>query len=176
MHCIDQDGEERAKTIYSIPPITITHPNELAFTKLSIPLNMEEEDILDQLHVMTGNDSPVPDVIAEIPEESKPELDGIDYANNFILFVFTGKHNFGSSPSTNVTQIWQNDNIIYIQANFPKQTSMTVIPGFYYGNYTLSVSKDNMSQFGEIKLILLDQDGNQRATTIAEILPTSSAN
>jgi hypothetical protein len=130
---------------------------------------MEEYDVPPQIYIMTNNDSPIPDIITEIPSEGQLELNGVDYSNNFILFVFTGKYDFGYTPGFEVTQIWQADNIIYIQANFPRWTSITVIPGFYYGNDVIKVSKDNMSQFGEITLILLDQDGKERVRTKVNI-------
>jgi hypothetical protein len=164
---LDQDGEERDRKICTIPPIRTVHPGELVFEQLTVSPVMKEEDIPVQMHVMTSNESPLPDVIYEIPAEGQIELDGTDYSQNFTLFVFTGKQNFGD-VAHKVTQIWQTDNIIYIHANFPKPTK-TVIPGFIYGKFVIKVSKDNMTQFGEIKFILIDQDERQRAVTTCDI-------
>jgi hypothetical protein len=141
--------------------------HELESEKLYVPLIMKEEDIHPQIYVITSNNSTVPDPIAEIPAEGQLKLDSVDYSNYLVLFVFTGKQNFGD-VAHKVTQIWQTDNIIYIHANFPKPTK-TVIPGFIYGKFVIKVSKDNMTQFGEIKFILIDQDERQRAVTTCDI-------
>lgn len=129
---------------------------------------MKEEEIPPQIYVMTDNNSPLPDVITQISEENQLKLDNVDYSHNFVLFMFMGHQNV-RGPKKEVTRIWQTDNIIYIQANFHKQTDPTVIPGFTYPKEAVKVSKDNMSQFGEITLILLDQDGTQRAFSTCTI-------
>lgn len=148
---------------------TTTEPtNELEFERLFVPSSMKEEEIPVRVHIMTSKDSPLPDVIAEISEENQIKLNTIDYSRDFVLFVFMGHQNV-RGPKKEVTQIWKSNGIIYIQANFHKQTDPTIIPGFTYPKEAIKVSKDNMLQFGEITLILLDQDGKERARTVCNI-------
>ena len=99
------------------------------------------------------------------------DIDGneyIDFTHYFVLFVFQGHQN-ARGPKKGVTHIWQTDNNIYVQANFHFQQDPTVIPGFSYPRQVIKVRKDNLLQFGDISLILLDQNGNQRASKKAII-------
>jgi len=146
---------------------TPQHDNELEFEDFPLFFSLKDLDIPTQIYIMAGKDSPLPPVIEEIFTDYQTKLKTVDYSRDFILFAFMGFQSL-TGPTIEVTQIWQIDNTIYIEALFD-QGGPTYAPGWSSPSHIVKVSKDNMTQFGEITFILLDQDGEERARTICEI-------
>ena len=60
--------------------------------------------------------------------------------------------------------IWQDKDTVYISAHLDDRSpAMTVTDAESSQYITLKVSMDDMTQFGEITFILLDQDGKERS-------------
>jgi hypothetical protein len=74
-----------------------------------------------------------------------------------------------TGPDIEVVQIWQTDNIIYVEAYFD-QAGPTALESWSFPLDIVKVSKENMIQFGEITFILLDQEGEERART-TQVIP-----
>ena len=67
-----------------------------------------------------------------------------------------------------VKQIWQTDNIIYVEAYFD-QAGPAYMDATSSPYDVVKVSKENMTRFGEITFILLDQEEKERARAIYNI-------
>jgi hypothetical protein len=120
---------------------------------------------------MTGKDSPPPPVLAfedgEYLPGYLPELEDVDFSQYFILFTFMGFH-YNTGPKIKVTQIWQINDTVYVEAFFD-QGGPTYQPMYSSPCDIVKVSKKNMTQFGEITFILLDQEGAERTRTVYNI-------
>ena len=156
----------------STSPTTTNPPgNILEFEFFYMPISLKDLHIPTQIHVMTGKDSPPPPVLAfedgEYLPGYLPELEDVDFSQYFILFTFM---DFQSStgPKIKVKQIWQIDNIVYVEAFFDPG-GPTQQPSWSSPVDIVKVSKDNMTKFGEITFILLDQSGEERARAIYKI-------
>jgi hypothetical protein len=99
----------------------------------------------------------------EVPEPP-PEIVDFDYSHYFILYAFMGMQAV-TGPDIEVVQIWQTDNIIYVEAYFD-QAGPTYLESWSFPVDIVKVNKDNMTQFGEITFILLDQEGKERARAV----------
>jgi hypothetical protein len=149
------------------PTTTSKHLNELTFDDFLIDFGMEYLDVPTQIHIVHSVDSPLPDVVLYVSSETQAELDAVDFSQYFILFAFMGSQPL-TGPAIEVIQIWQIENIIYVEAFFD-QGGPTYRPAHSSPLHIVKVSKDNMTQFGEITLIFLDQNGIERARTVCEI-------
>ena len=141
--------------------------NILEFDDFPIGFGLKLRDVPTQIHVISSIDSPLPDVVLYVSPETQAELDALDFSQYFILCAFMGSQAF-TGPTIEITQIWQTDNVIYIDANFNKG-GPTYQPGWSSPKHIVKVSKENMTQFGEITFILLNQDGKERANAVYEI-------
>jgi hypothetical protein len=141
--------------------------NILKFEDFQLFFSLKDLHIPTQIYVMASKDSPLPPVIEEIFTDYQTKLEVVDYSRDFILFAFMGFQSL-TGPTIEVTQIWQIDNIIYIEAFFDKG-GPTYEPGWSSPRHIVKVSKDNMSRFGEITFILLDQEGEERARAVYNI-------
>jgi hypothetical protein len=66
--------------------------------------------------------------------------------------------------------IWQDKDTVYISAHLDDQPpTMTVIEVVSSQYVALKVNKENMTQFGEITFILLDDEGKERARAVYDI-------
>jgi len=149
------------------PTTTSELLNELAFEDFPLGSDMLFKDIPTHIHIMTDIDSPIPNFNGYFSPAAKTMLDAVDYSRYFILFTFMGSQPF-AGPKIEVERIWQVENVIYVEANFDKG-GPTYQPTITLPFDTVKVSKDNMTQYGEITFILLDQDGEERARTVCEI-------
>ena len=171
---LDQEWEERARITCEIPADTrgnidtITPPeNILTFEDIAINWLYKELDIPTQIRVMTSIDSQLPNVIDYITPESQPELNTVDFSRYLLIFAFMGFQSV-TGPTIEVTQIWQIDNTIYVEAFFD-QGGPTYQPTHSSPADVVRLSKENISHFGVITFILIDQDGTERARTTCEI-------
>jgi hypothetical protein len=146
---------------------TPQHDNELEFEDFQLFFSLKDLHIPTQIYVMASKDSLLPPVLDQISAEYQTKLKTVDYSRDFILFAFMGFQSL-TGPTIEVTQIWQIDNIIYIEAFFDKG-GPTYAPGWSSPRHIVKVSKDNMSRFGEITFILLDQEGEERARAVYNI-------
>lgn len=165
----DGTSQQTTDTPTSSTTATTTNPPEniLEFEDYSISITLKDLDIPTQLYVIASEDSPPPPVLAFEDGEYLPELADIDFSQCFILFAFMGFQS-STGPKIMVTQIWQIDNNIYVEALFD-QGGPTQQPSWSSPADIVKVSKDNMTQYGEITFILLDQEGEERARTVGEI-------
>jgi len=156
-------------TTTNITTPTTTNPpgNILTFEDIAINWLYKELDIPTQIRVMTSIDSQLPNVIDYITLESQPELNAVDFSRHLLLFAFMGFQGV-TGPTIKVTQIWQIDNTIYVEAFF-NQGGPKYQPTHSSPADVVRVSKDNMTQFGEITFILLDQFGEERASAVYNI-------
>lgn len=122
-------------------------------------ISLKTPDIPTQVYVITSKDSPPPPVIAFEDEEYIPELENVDFSQYFILFTFMGLQTV-TGPTIKVTQIWQTDNTIYVEAFFD-QGGPTYQPAWSSPCYIVKVCKNNMILFGKITFVLLDQEGKE---------------
>jgi hypothetical protein len=151
----------------STPSTTNPPGNILEFEDFFMYMTWKTPDIPTQVYVMTSKDSPPPPVIAFEDEEYLPEVEDVDFSQYFILFTFMGLQSV-TGPTIKVTQIWQIDNDIFIEAFFD-QGGPTYQPAWSSPCDIVKVSKENMTQFGEITFILLDQYGEERARAVYSI-------
>jgi hypothetical protein len=141
--------------------------NILEFEDYSIDFGMEYLDVSTHIYVVPSLNSPLPDEVLYVSPDTKSELDAFDFSQYFILFAFMGSQSL-TGPTIKVTQIWQIDNTIYVEALFD-QGGPTYQPMYSSPVYIVKVSKNNMTQFGEITFILLDQEGAERTRTVYNI-------
>jgi hypothetical protein len=154
---------------------TTTNPpeNMLSFEHIFTSRNTSVLEIPTKIYVMTSSDSPLPYPINDfweyydnkIPREEI--LDTIDFSRYFILLAFMGSQPV-TGPNIEVKQIWQTDNIIYVEAYFDP-AGPAFMDSLSSPYDVVKVSKDNMPQFGEITFILLDQNGEERARAVYDI-------
>ena len=163
------DTPTTSATPTTSPTPTTTNPpgNILTFEDIAINWLYKELDIPTQIRVMTSIDSQLPNVIDYITLESQPELNAVDFSRHLLLFAFMGFQGV-TGPTIKVTQIWQIDNTIYVEAFF-NQGGPKYQPTHSSPADVVRVSKDNMTQFGEITFILLDQFGEERASAVYNI-------
>ena len=156
---------------------SVTSPpgNQLAFEdfRLAVAKMGVSTDTPAYVFVMTNTKSPLPDrweyFTPFAPEREEKTIEDVDFSKDFLLFVSMGFKSV-TGPKITVERIWQVQETIYIQANFDTAVGQTVQPMFSEPTTIIKVSKDNMTQFGEITFVLLDQSGKERATTTCEIL------
>jgi len=141
--------------------------NILEFEDFFIYLSLKDQDIPTQIHLMISNDSPLSPAIDQISAEAQTKLDVVDFSKDFILFAFMGYQGV-TGPTIEITKIWQINNTIYVEAYFDKG-GPTYQPASSSPVNIVKVSKENMTQFGEITFILIDQYGEERARTTCEI-------
>jgi len=173
---LDQSGEERATATYEIlqcPSATSKPGNQLAFEyfRLAAALMELRRGTPAYVFIMTNAKSPLPDrweyYTPFAPEREEKTIEDVDFSKNFLLFVSMGFQGV-TGPGITVERIWQVQEIIYIQANFDSG-GPTVQPMWSEPTNIVKVSKDNMTQFGDITFRLLDQSGEERATATYEI-------
>jgi len=91
----------------------------------------------------------------------------IDFSSNYLVFASMGFRGV-TGPKITVQNIWQEQTTIYIQALFdeagPTYLALTSEP-----TAVVKVGKEKMAQAGQITFILVDQNGNTKATTTSEI-------
>ena len=151
--------------------------NILEFEGLFSSKNVSNWDIPSQIHVMTTENSSLPNPINELLEryclkegthyKNEEILDTVDFSRYFVILAFMGFQSV-TGPTIEIQQIWQVENIIYVEALFDK-AGPTYQPAWSSPYDVIKVSKEDMIQFGEITFVLLDQDGEERARTVYEI-------
>ncbi|HEY98684.1 MAG TPA: hypothetical protein G4O16_10960 [Dehalococcoidia bacterium] len=141
--------------------------NILEFEDYPIDFGMEYINVPTHIYVMSSINSPLPNEVLYVSPETQADLNSFEFPRYFILFAFMGSQTL-TGPSIKVTQIWQIDNTIYIEAFFDKG-GPTYQPAYSLPCDIVKVSKENMTQFGEITFILLDQFGEERASAVYNI-------
>jgi hypothetical protein len=154
------------------PPVTSPTPSSILQpgTDLSFehyPVFGEYKDLESVptgIHVMVSNQSELPSVFDNITADSMANLMAFDFSRYFIVFVFMGFQPV-QGPSITIERIWQIQDIIYVRANFDPD-GPTYQPLWTAPAQIVKVSKDNMTQYGQITFKLMDQYGVERATTV----------
>jgi hypothetical protein len=115
------------------------------------------------------NDQLPPDVW--ITPEISSKIQAVDFSRNFVLVAMMGDM---GSPGyrINVKRIWQKENTIYVKADFsgPKVGNL-VAPVMTSPKQIVKVSKEKMTNFGEITFRLWDKFGREWATASKAIPP-----
>jgi len=142
-----------SETTFSLPPGA-----DLAFEKFSFDFTQKNANSPDkpQIDTMVNSQSPIPDVFSSL------DVGAFDFSKYFVLFVFMGLQS-NSGPEITIQKIRQARDTIFVQTFFDKD-GPTYVPLLSSPCQIVKVNKEDMSQFGSIKFILLDQDGNERAT------------
>lgn len=159
----------------SISPDAASHPgNRLTFEypRLAVAQMGVERDSPVYIYIMTNIASPLP-VRWEYftpydPERGEKTINDIDFSDNFLIFVSMGFQS-NTGPKITVENIWQDQGVIYVEADFDITMGKTVQSLYSEPTAIIQVSKGNMTQFGEITFILLDQLGNERATATCNV-------
>lgn len=178
---LDEAGGERATTTCEITTdtdgiadTTLPHDNELYFEELWVahrPTYIAEPGTPPYIFVITHTQSPLPDrweyYTVDPQREKLINIEDVDFSKYFMLVVSMGFQSV-TGPKITVESIWQVGDVIYTQANFDMD-GPTYQPTFSEPARSVRVSTENMTQFGEITFILLDQEGEERARTTCEI-------
>jgi hypothetical protein len=99
--------------------------------------------------------------------EPPPEIINFDFFQYFIIMVFNGfRNNYGEHMRIN--GIWQDKDKVYILARLDEATG-TVSPILSSQYSVFQISRNQMTQFGEITFTLIDQNGQERASAIYEV-------
>jgi hypothetical protein len=99
--------------------------------------------------------------------EPPPEISTFDFSQYFILMVFNGyRANYGEPMK--IKGIRQDKGTVNIWIHLDDNPA-TVIPVYSSQYNVLQISREEMTQFGEITFKLIDQNGQERATATYEV-------
>jgi hypothetical protein len=180
--CTSSNGTPPPDTSNSTITISSTNPSstfqpenqlDFEFFNLAAATMGVKQGTPAYIFVMSNSKSPLPDrweyYTPFDPKREEKTIEDVDFSKNFLLLISMGFRSV-TGPKITVEKIWQVQEIIYVQANFDPG-GPTVQPMYSEPATIVLVSKNNMTQFGEITFKLLDQWGNERAGTTCEILP-----
>ena len=98
--------------------------------------------------------------------EEREQLLQIDYAKHFTVCASVAAMP-QAGPQVKIEKVWQEDSTLYVWAYFdPKPSYLLVLPGDPYDAIpfdAVRVKKESLSTYGEMKVVLLDQDGAVKA-------------
>ena len=98
-----------------------------------------------------------------------------DFNEYFALTAIYGRRGMADSGIV-VTDIWQKQNVVYVRAQFLRDTIGMVAAMENTPSDTVWVSKRNMLQFGELTFIIMDDYLKERARITAIIDPPATSN
>lgn len=99
--------------------------------------------------------------------EPPPEISNFDFSQYFIIMVFNGSRG-GYGDPMKIGGIRQDKDTVNIYVTFDDNLS-TVNPILSSQYRVLQISREEMTEFGEITFTLIDQNGQERATAIYEV-------
>jgi hypothetical protein len=135
---------------------------DLSFGTLEIGSG-DYQDTSPAIYVLT-------DIQYHLPEwvHNKPTWeDTVDYSDYFVVWALFG-HSSTSDETILITNIWQDDDVIYVRAQFLR-IPVAIFPAESSPQCIVKVSKDKIRQYGSITFKLLDDYGTERASTHALI-------
>jgi hypothetical protein len=152
----------------------------LSFEALDIRPSFEPEisrNLDNQIHVVAGWES-LPDILQPpyypgdvdpLDADERAELNEVDFTSRFLVFVVATFHTI-AVPEFTVTKKWQEENTLYVQADFePAPSGAGNSPGANVSFMALSVQRDGLPAYGDLAVVLLDQGGAGVATNTAVI-------
>lgn len=99
--------------------------------------------------------------------EPPPEISNFDFSQYFIIMVFNGSRG-GYGDPMKIGGIRQDKDTVNIYVTFDDNLS-TVNPILSSQYGVFQISREEMTQFGEITFKLIDQNGQERASAIYEV-------
>jgi hypothetical protein len=120
-------------------------------------------DKLPRIEAITNIDSPLPSWYIKNPSW----LGTVDFTKCFIVVGYIGHQSAGDSGIL-ITDIWQRGKTVYVRAQFVYIPRINH-PAEGSPSHVVMIYKEKMKIFGEITFILLDDYGNERASTISGI-------
>ncbi len=166
--------------IITTPPVTPSPPLDgLAFESLGIYTRFDYDEYCNlgiQVHLMTDYHS-LPDLFAypSYPDylgNDREKLNNVDFARYSVVFAFMGDKAEEGPPLT-IEKLWRDGRTLYVQARFdrdnprPYRTHPSATYRIPFD--AVAVSKEGLPASGELKVVLLDQDGTTLATNTATI-------
>ncbi len=135
---------------------------------ISFQTNIRQNDAIEnqltnaQIQVITG----IPEQpIYGLKTADQAILQSADYSRSFLVIAFFG---LGSSDQDEITNVWQRNGDIWVQAKFvnPPENSEKVSP-----YQIIQIDKSRLSQFGDISFRLLDSEKMDKAKIMQTIMP-----
>jgi hypothetical protein len=165
------EARDNHNTIPSTSPgATSQVLNKLTFKPFRLAVTWKvKEDFPSQIIIITNTQSPLPKPFEYYtPSDPKKEtIEDVDFSQYFLLIVCMGFQAV-TGPSIEVKDTWQDQDKIHVQAEF-NRGGPTFLPAYSSPGDIIKVSKDSLTQFGDITFILSDQWGDERAQTTCEI-------
>ena len=122
-----------------------------------------------QIQVVSSVQTSLPEGIEWVNPEFKTVILALDYAKYFVVMVFNGSRG-GIYSDLKILKIWQNTGTVFVLAHFndfvPKATSLPASNSQYQ---VVKISRTQITRPGAITFKLLDESGQERATTIQNI-------
>jgi hypothetical protein len=119
-----------------------------------------------QILVVT-TDQVLPKTNSWIKDTDVSKLNAVDYSKYFAVIAFNGFLGYWRTDFE-IKRIIQNERTIYVIAHF-STTSETTAPRYSSQCHIVQVSKNDMSQYGEIIFKLLDEFRQEKANIIQNI-------
>ena len=147
---------------------------ELSFEKLQYKMIRDKKYTTPEIHVIATKEPELPWHITQwLAPESQSEFISIDYSRYFILQVEIGQSG-SAGYDIEIQKIWQKDHTVYIKAIGTGPTSGSYLPQVISSiSDIVKVSKDKMTQFGEINFRLFYSSGYE-IVAAAHVIPPGS--
>jgi len=119
--------------------------------------------------VISSNQTLPAEALGWVHPEYKNRILDVDYSTNFVVMAFNG-YRGGIFSDFMIQEIRQDFKTVFLVAHFndviPTGTSLPVFSSQYQ---VVKIGRSQITQTGAITFKLLDETGNERATTTIEI-------
>jgi hypothetical protein len=151
------------KTLLPPNPTTIDNLTYLSFANYLPPGPIKPTITAKKQVIALADSQSIPDIFLALPTDYFTKLSlQADFSKYFIVIASWGMKTSGGY-SMRVMNIWQIDHSIYVQADFIASTgyAQQVIGSVFS---VVRVSKENMTVYGDLNIVLIDQEGSTQAT------------
>ena len=113
------------------------------------------------IFVLSSRNSSLPDSVNQ--QYWRETLNSVDFSKYIVVFIFRGQTT--TSAAFGTTSVREEDKTILITAKFLWKTSYSISDEIVSPAEVIRINKQDMHNFGQLKFILRDTTGSEKAST-----------